>query len=74
MKLPRKLSTPLFAFFLTMVAVFVVTGMTTALNVGLPPDFVARCLRAWLIAWACAFPTAALWAPWARRLAERLTA
>jgi hypothetical protein len=73
MKLPKKAAPILFAFFLTMVMVLVVTGVTTLLNVGVPPDFLGRWLAAWLIAWAVAFPTAIVWAPWARKIVARLT-
>jgi hypothetical protein len=74
MRFPKRFSPVLFAFFLTMLMVFVVTGVTTALNVGFPADFVRRWFEAWLIAWAVAFPTAVFVAPWTRRLVDRLTA
>ncbi len=73
MKIPRQYYAVVFAFFLTLVMVLIVTGVTTALNLGFPSDFLKRWFEAWLIAWIIAFPSAVFVAPWARRLAERLT-
>jgi len=73
MKIPKKFFHVVFAFFLTLVMVLIVSGITTALNVGIAPDFVARWMRAWFLTWCVAFPSAVVVAPWARRLTERVT-
>lgn len=73
MKIPKKYYSVVFAFFLTLVMVMIVSGITTALNVGLTDDFLMRWLRAWFLTWCVAFPSAIFVGPWARRLTDRLT-
>jgi hypothetical protein len=73
MKLPKKYSAVVFAFFLTVVMVLIITGVTTALNLGFQPDFIARWLHSWFFAWIIAFPSAIVVGPWARRMTERFT-
>lgn len=46
---------------------FLMTAIITALNLGIPPDFVARWLKAFVIAWPCAYAAALIAAPFARR-------
>ena len=58
MKIPKNFFPIVFAFFLTIIMVFVVTGVGTAMNVGFPPNFFARWMKAWIVAWMVAFPTA----------------
>ncbi|KPK03937.1 MAG: hypothetical protein AMJ64_14705 [Betaproteobacteria bacterium SG8_39] len=70
MRLPKKFFPVVFAFFLTIIMVFVVTGVGTAVNIGFPPNFFALWMKAWGIAWLAAFPTAVFVAPLARRLTE----
>jgi hypothetical protein len=53
--------------------VLIVTGVTTALNLGVPRDFLWHWAKAWLIAWVIAFPSAVVVGPWARRMTERVT-
>lgn len=66
-KLPRKLGDVLFAFFLTLLMVLVVSGVSTALAVGFPHDFLFRWAKAWFTAWLIAFPAAYFIAPRVRR-------
>ena len=73
MKIPKKFFPVVFAFFLTLVMVMIVSGITTALNVGFTHDFFARWLKAWFLTWCVAFPSAIVVAPWARRLTEKIT-
>lgn len=73
MKIPKKFFPVVFAFFLTLVMVFIVSGITTVLNVGITPDFLARWMHAWFLTWCVAFPAAIVVAPFARRLTERVT-
>ena len=72
MKIPRRFFPVVFAFFLTIIMVFVITGIGTAVHLGFPPDFFAHWARAWLAAWVVAFPVAIFVAPFARRLTERV--
>jgi cytochrome c biogenesis protein CcdA len=72
MKIRRRFFPIVFAFFLTIMMVFIVTGVGTAMNVGFPPDFFARWMKAWIVAWMVAFPVAIFIAPLARRLTERV--
>jgi len=71
-KIPRRFFPVVFAFFLTIVMVFIITGVGTAMNVGFPPDFFARWMKAWVASWLVAFPAAIVVAPLARRLTERV--
>jgi len=72
MKIPRRFFPVVFAFFLTIMMVFIITGVATAINIGFPPDFFVRWMKAWIVAWAVAFPVAIFVAPFARRLTERV--
>ncbi len=72
MKIPRRFFPVVFAFFLTIMMVFIITGVGTAINIGIPPDFFVRWMKAWIVAWMVAFPVAIFVAPFARRLAERV--
>ena len=72
-KIPKKFFPVVFAFFLTLVMVLIISGTTIALNVGITADFLARWFRAWLLTWCVAFPCALVIAPWARRMTERVT-
>ena len=47
MKIPKKFFPVVFAFFLTLIMVFIVTGVGTAVNVGFPPNFFALWMKAW---------------------------
>ena len=70
MKIPKRFFPVVFAFFLTLIMVFIVTGVGTAVNVGLPPNFFLLWMKAWGAAWLVAFPSAIFVAPLARRLTE----
>ena len=71
-KLPGKFANLLFAFFLTLSMVFMVTGVSTAVTVGFPDDFLWRWGKAWLSAWLVAFPAAYVVAPRVRTFVSRL--
>jgi hypothetical protein len=72
-KLPGRFANLLFAFFLTIAMVFVVTGVSTAVTVGFPADFFWRWGKAWFSAWLVAFPAAYFIAPRVRQLVSVLT-
>ena len=69
----KRFSPLVFAALLTGVMTLVISGIATAINVGLPPDFPMRWLRAWLPNWAIACPVLLVVRPWVQRLTERLT-
>lgn len=60
-------------FSVTMAAgmAFVMTAVITAVNVGLPDDFVARWMRAFATAFVVAAPVVYVLAPQVRRLVAR---
>lgn len=61
------------AFSITMAAgmAFVMTAVVTAVNVGLPADFLARWMKAFGTAFLVAAPVIYLLAPQVRRLVSR---
>jgi hypothetical protein len=71
-KLPRKFANVLFAFFLTLAMVLVVSGVSTAIALGFPSDFLLRWGKAWLTAWVIAFPVAHFIAPRVRKFVDSL--
>ena len=62
-----------FAVILTGGMTFVVSGMTTLINIGLPIDFAQRWMSAWLPTWAIAFPVLLLMRPFVQRLTDWIT-
>lgn len=72
-KIPKKFFPLVFAFFLTLVMVAIISGITTLITVGFRQDFLALWARSWGLAWCVAFPSALVVAPWARRMTERIT-
>jgi hypothetical protein len=71
--IPKRFAPIVFAVCLTCVMTLVISGVATAINVGFPPDFLARWLRAWLPNWALAAPVLLVVRPFVHRLTERLT-
>ena len=57
----------IFPILMSSVMAFLMTALVTWLNLGFPPDFLARWLRAFIIAWPCAALAAFLAIPLARR-------
>ncbi len=53
---------------MSMLMAFIMSGVLTLVNLGPVADFPVRWMRAFAIAWACAFPTVLLVSPIARRL------
>ena len=74
MAIPRRYRPLVFAVLLTGIMTLVISGIATAINVGLPSDFLMRWVRAWLPNWAVACPVLLLVRPFVQRLTERLTA
>ena len=59
---------------MTSVMVLMVTLVATLTNLGLPPDFVARWMKAYFVAWPVAAVTGYLVMPGARRLTDVIMA
>jgi hypothetical protein len=70
-KLPVRLFQPLFGLFMAFFMSFLMSGAITALNIGFPPDFLARWMHSWGMAFVLAYPAILIVAPFARRLALR---
>ena len=72
--IPARFAPVLFGFILSGLMSLVVSGISTAANLGWSGDFAAAWIRAWLTAWLFAFPVVLLVAPLARRMVQRLVA
>lgn len=70
-KLPKKYFHLMFSLVMGAMMVFLMTGVVTLVNVGLPADFLLRWLHAFLVAYPVAVPAIYFVAPFARRLTAR---
>lgn len=70
--LPKWLEPYAFGLLLSGMMSFLVSGMSTALAVGLHGDFPLQWLSAWLPSWAVAFPSVLIVAPFVRRILARI--
>lgn len=70
--IPAKFTPLVFAFFMSMMMAFIMSGILTFVNLGPVPDFINRWMHAFVVAWACAFPTVLLVAPIARKIVAKL--
>lgn len=71
-KLPARYFTPIFAFFMSLLMSFLMSGLITLINIGFPPDFFAHwLLSAFPFAWGMAFPIALFVVPLVRREVAR---
>ena len=57
---------------MSMLMAFLMSAVLTLVNLGQVPDFFAKWMRAFAIAWFCAFPAVLLVAPIARKLVAML--
>lgn len=57
----------IFPALLSGIMAFLMTSVITYINVGAPPDFIARWLKAFVIAWPLAYLAALIATPFARR-------
>lgn len=72
--LPARFAPVLFGLILSGLMSAIVSAIATARAVGIPPDFAALWVSAWLPSWGVAFPTVLIVAPITRRLVALLTA
>ena len=72
LKLDKKYSGLLVAFFMTLVLDTTMTFTMTSINTGWTTDFLQRFLQSWIIGFIVAFPTSILAIPLARRIATSL--
>jgi hypothetical protein len=72
MKIPYRFTPLVFAFAMSLMMAFLMSAVLTLVNLGAVPDFFSRWMRAFAIAWCCAFPAVVLVAPLARLIVTRL--
>ena len=72
MKVDKKYSGLLVAFFMTLALDTTMTFAMTSINTGWTADFLQRFLQGWIIGFVVAFPTSLVAIPLARRLATLL--
>lgn len=68
-KLPVRVFQPVFGLFMAAFMSFLMSGAITALNIGLPPDYLSRWMGSWGVAFVLAYPAILIVGPIARRLA-----
>jgi len=73
MKISRKYAHLAFAFFMSMLMGFIMSGVLTALLIGLNGEFFSHWMHAFATAWVIAFPAITVVAPIARKLAALVT-
>lgn len=71
-KLPARRFPVVFSFVMGALMISLMTFIITLVNVGWPPDFLGRWMRAFLVAYAVGVPVIYFVAPLARRLTARL--
>jgi hypothetical protein len=71
--IPARFAQPLFAFFLSCMMSFIISGISTYRALGPHPGFLGDWLGSWAISWAIAFPTVLFVAPLARKIVAALT-
>ena len=70
--IPARYATIAFAFVLSALMSFLVSGIATLRNAGFTDDFFSLWIGAWLPSWLFAFPTVVVVAPIARRIVNRM--
>ncbi len=69
--IPAKYTAIVFAFFMAMLMAFVMSAVLTLVNLGFVADFFSRWMKAFAVAWVCAFPAVMVMAPLARKLTAK---
>lgn len=70
--IPRRMEHIIFGLLLSGMMSFLVSGVSTALAVGISAELPLAWISAWLPSWAIAFPAVLLVAPFVRRILHRL--
>jgi hypothetical protein len=73
MKINPKHTNLLFAFFMSILMAFLMSGVLTAIHLGITPHFIAQWLHSFVLAWPIAFPSIILIAPAVRKIVAYLT-
>ena len=73
MKIPKKYSNVLFAFFMSLLMALIMSGILTVLFEGPSHQFVTHWMGAFIHAWPVAFPAIFLVAPIVRKIVTVLT-
>ena len=71
---PRRWRSVVFAFFLSALMTLLVSGLTTAINLGLDGFTIGRWLAAFVRAWPITFPSVLVVAPIVHRLVAKVVA
>lgn len=71
-KLPAKRFHLVFSFVMGAIMVFLMTFVITSVNVGWPPDFIARWAKSFAVAYTVAVPVIYFFVPVARRLTGKV--
>lgn len=71
-KLPARAYQTVFSALMALFMSFLMSGAITAINIGLPPDFIAIWMHAWGYAFSIALPVIMVVAPVVRALTGRL--
>jgi hypothetical protein len=70
--LPKRFQPYAFGLLLSGMMSFIVSGISTALAVGVHGDFPLQWLSAWAPSWAIAFPSVLVVAPFVQRILARI--
>ena len=70
--LPKRLEPYAFGLLLSGMMSFLVSGLSTALAIGVDANFPLMWLSAWLPSWSIAFPSVLVVAPFVRRVLSRI--
>jgi len=70
--IPKRLEPVAFAFLLSAIQTFVITGISLAMTVGFTAELPGLWARAYISSWIVAFPGVLLVAPIVRRILRRI--
>lgn len=70
--IPKRYETVVFAFFMSMMMSFLMSGVVTFINLGLVDNFLILWLRAFSRAFVVAFPCVLIVVPFVRKIVAKL--
>jgi hypothetical protein len=73
MKVPKQYTHILFGFVMSLLMAFIMSGVLTALFVGIDQLFISHWMHAFIYAWPVAFPAVLIVSPIVRKIVLRLT-